>query len=102
MGPEYDVLADFPFDTTEAVAAGTAQCDEMIADRSRRLKEFLDKMEEKSGAGLTVRPTLRFRQELVKLGFMNDDGTEVEHRREGSDPATGSPHKQVPRGSRTE
>jgi hypothetical protein len=24
--------------------------------------------------GLTVRPTLRFRQELVKLGFMNADG----------------------------
>jgi hypothetical protein len=94
IGPEYAVLTDFPFDGAAVGGGG-------IADRSRRLKAFLDKMEEKSEVGLKVRPTLRFHQELVKLGFMNEDGEEVEHRREGSDPATGSPHQQLPHGSRT-
>jgi hypothetical protein len=98
IGPEYEVLADFPFDITAAGGTGAARCE--IAHRSRRLKEFLDKMEEKSEAGLTVRPTLRFRQELVRLGFMNDEDSDVEHRREGSGRPdhTGSPHKQVPHG----
>lgn len=63
----------------------------------KRLKEFLDIVEEKEKNGLTVAPTRPLQFELMLRGFIDaDDGTEQAKHREGSDPATGSPHKEEP------